>query len=109
MRVGFLMGALTEVTLIRPVGRRSPFAVFVVSIALFLALNSRAPSIWGAPPQEIIPSLSRSKPTDFARIFGAVWRYKAMGTLLVALVLTGLLFLLFGKTKFGLATRGAAR
>jgi branched-chain amino acid transport system permease protein len=108
MGVGFLMGALTEVTLIRPVGRRSPFAVFVVSIALFLALNSLASMIWGAPPQEIMPSLFPSKPTDFARIFGAVWRYKAMGTLAVALVLTGLLFLLFAKTKFGLAMRAVA-
>ena len=108
MLVGFAMGAVTEVALIRPVARRSQGAVFVVSIALFLGINSLASLIWGRPPQEAMPSLFPNKPTDFARIFGAVWRYESVGILIVTLVLNALLFALFQKTRFGLAMRAVA-
>jgi branched-chain amino acid transport system permease protein len=37
-----------------------------------------------------------------------VWRYEYIGVLAVALLLMGLLFLLFAKTKFGLAMRAVA-
>jgi branched-chain amino acid transport system permease protein len=108
MVLGFLLGALVEVTLIRPVNRKSPAAVFVVSIALFLGLNSLASSIWGALPPEAMPNMFPDDPDDFVRIFGAVWRWKSIGILVVALVLTALLFALFQKTKFGLAMRAVA-
>lgn len=108
MIISFALGASTERVLIRPVAKRSQFAIFVVTIALFFGLNSLASAIWGALPQEVMPSLFPSAPGDFARIFGAVWRYESMGALLVALVLMGLLFFLFAKTKFGLAMRAVA-
>jgi branched-chain amino acid transport system permease protein len=108
MVLGFALGAATEIVLIRPVAKRSVGAVFVVSIAMFLGLNSLASMIWGALPSEAMPNLFPSDPDDFVRIFGAVWRYKAIGVLVVALLLCGLLFLLFQKTKFGLAMRAVA-
>ncbi|MGA1006620.1 MAG: ABC transporter permease subunit, partial [Ilumatobacteraceae bacterium] len=42
MLTGFALGAGTEVTLIRAVAKKSEAGVFVVSIALFLGLNSLA-------------------------------------------------------------------
>ena len=42
------------------------------------------------------------------RIGGAVWRYRDIGTLVLTLVVAGLLFLLFQKTKVGLAMRAVA-
>ena len=108
MVTGFALGAGTEVTLIRNVAKKSEAGVFVVSIALFLGLNSLAAMIWGNLPPEGMASLFPDAPTDFTRIFGAVWRYEYMGILVVALVLMGLLFLLFAKTKFGLAMRAVA-
>ncbi|MGD9700788.1 MAG: branched-chain amino acid ABC transporter permease [Acidimicrobiia bacterium] len=108
MILGFVLGAATEVVLIRPVAKRSVGAVFVISIALFLGLNSLASMIWGALPNEAMPNLFPAAPDDFVRISGAVWRYKSIGVLVVALVLCGLLFLLFRKTKFGLAMRAVA-
>ena len=39
MAFGFGLGALTEVALVRPVGRKSQFAVFIVTIGLFTGLN----------------------------------------------------------------------
>jgi branched-chain amino acid transport system permease protein len=108
MLIGYLGGATVETTLIRPVAKRSQFAVFVVAIGLFLGLNSLAGAIWGAPPQETMPSLFPNEPDDFQRIFGASWRYQSIGILVVGLVVTGLLFALFNKTRFGLAMRAVA-
>ena len=42
------------------------------------------------------------------RLFGTVWRYQNIGIFVTTLVVTGLLFLLFQKTRFGLAMRGVA-
>jgi len=108
MVIGFGLGAGIEVSLIRPVAKKSVGAVFVISIALFLGLNSLSASIWGALPPEQLPNLFPDHPDDFVRIFGAVWRYKSIGVLVVALALTGLLFLLFQRTRFGLAMRSVA-
>ncbi|MFM8531792.1 MAG: branched-chain amino acid ABC transporter permease [Ilumatobacteraceae bacterium] len=108
MLFGFLLGAGVEATVIRGVAKKSQAGVFVVSIALFLGLNSLAAMVWGNLPPEQMPSLFPDEPGDFQRIFGAVWRYEYIGVLVVALVLMGLLFLLFAKTKFGLAIRAVA-
>ena len=106
--IGFVFGAATEVLLIRPVHRKSAGAVFVVTIGLFLALNSLATMIWGALPPEAMPNLFPDDPDDFVRIFGAVWRYEYIGILVVALLLCGVMFALFKYTRFGLAMRGVA-
>ena len=53
-------------------------------------------------------SLFPDDPTDFVRIGGAEWRHERIGILAVTLVLGFLLFLLFQKTKLGLAMRAVA-
>ena len=108
MAFGFLLGAATEVAIIRPLARRSLLAVFVATIALFLGINAYTSGVWGAPPDELLDSLFPNDPDDFVRLFGTIWRYKDIGTLAVTLFITGLLFLLFQKTRFGLAMRGVA-
>ena len=108
MVTGFVLGAGVEVSLIRRVAKKSEAGVFVVSIAMFLGFNSLAGMIWGNLPPEGMPSLFPDEPDDFVKIFGAVWRYEYIGILIVALLLMGLLFLLFAKTKFGLAMRAVA-
>ena len=108
MVFGFLLGATVEITLIRPLAKKSPLAVFVATIALFLGINALTTGIWGAPPDEAIDSLFPNDPEDFWRVAGTVWRYQSIGIFVVTLVITGLLFLLFQKTRFGLAMRGVA-
>lgn len=108
MAFGFAMGAATEIVIVRPLGKRSPLAVFVALIALFLAINAFNLAKWGDSKAEAIGSLFPNKPTDFIRIFGEVWRWRDIGALLVMLVATGLVFLLFQKTKAGLAMRAVA-
>lgn len=115
--VGFAIAATAEVGLIRPLGKKSPFSVFIATIGLFLGLNWLAGSIWGdqvlpntgvGSKQQQFPSLFPDDPTDFVSILGASIRIESLGVLALVLVITGLLFLLFNKTKFGLAMRAVA-
>jgi len=108
MLFGAIVGGATEVFIVRPLDRKSPLAVFVALIALFLGINALTTGIWGAPPDEQIDSLFPNAPEDFWRIAGGVWRDRDIGALVVTLVITALLFLLFQKTRFGLAMRGVA-
>ena len=109
MAFGFLLGATVEVSLIRPLERKSPLAVFVATIALFLGINAFTTGIWGAPPDEALDSLFPNDPDSFWRLTdGTIWRYENIGILAVTLVVTAILFLLFAKTRFGLAMRGVA-
>lgn len=117
MGVGFLIGAAAEVTLVRPVSKKSPFAVFIVTLGLFQLLNWLDGAIWKDQPlpnsgvgskQQTFPSLFPNKPTDFVDVFGAAIKIQSIGIFLLVLVLTGLLFLLFNKTKLGLAMNAVA-
>ena len=117
MLVGFFIGALAEVTLIRPIGKKSPFAVFIVTLGLFTFLNWLDGAIWGnqqlpnsgvGSKQAQFPSLFPSEPEDKWEIFGATIRWERLGIFALVLAISGLLFLLFDKTKFGLAMRAVA-
>lgn len=115
--VGFGLGAAAEVALVRPIAKKSPFAVFIVTIGLFQFLNWLDGAIWGdqvlpnsgvGSKQASYPSLFPDQPDDFFKIGGAAIRYQSLGVIALTLVITGLLFLLFNKTKFGLAMRAVA-
>lgn len=117
MAVGFAVGAAAEVTLVRPISKKSPFAVFVVTLGLFTFLNWLDGAIWGnqqlpnsgvGSKQLSYPSLFPNAPDDFWQPFGVTIRYERAGILALVLVITALLFLLFNKTKFGLAMRAVA-
>jgi branched-chain amino acid transport system permease protein len=117
MLVGFLIGATTEVTLIRPIAKKSPFAVFIVTLGLFQLLNWLDGAIWKDQPlpnsgvgssQQSFPSLFPNKPDDFVNVFGAAIKIQSIGVFLLVIVLTGLLFVMFNKTKLGLAMNAVA-
>jgi branched-chain amino acid transport system permease protein len=117
LAVGFVVGAVAEVALVRPISKRSPFAVFIVTIGLFQFLNWLDGAIWGdqvlpnsgvGSKQPTFPTLFPSGDDDFITILGAAWRLKYLGVLILVLVITGLLFLVFNKTRAGLAMRAVA-
>src|SRR4051794_39626428 len=117
MLFGFALGAATEVTLIRPIAKKSPFAVFIVTLGLFQFLNWLDGAIWRDQPlpnsgvgsiQKQFPSLFPNKPDDFVNVFGAAIRVQSIGVFLLVLVLFGLLYLLFNYTKLGLAMNAVA-
>jgi branched-chain amino acid transport system permease protein len=117
LATGFVIGALAEVALVRPIAKKSPFAVFIVTIGLFQLLNWLDGAIWGdqvlpnsgvGSKQQQYPSLFPDDPDDFVSIFGAAIRWQSLGVFLLVLAITGGLFLVFNKTKFGLAMRAVA-
>ena len=116
MACGFVLGAVTEVSLVRPIAKRSPFAVFIVTIGLFQGLNWLDGAIWG---NQVLPNSAVSKqphfaalfpnePGDFVDILGAHVKIRSLGIFALVLALTALLFLLFNFTKLGLAMRAVA-
>jgi branched-chain amino acid transport system permease protein len=108
MVFGFALGAATEVFIVSPLARKSPLAVFVALIAVFLGINAFDSGRWGAPPPETMASLFPSEPDDYVRLLGTVWRWDDIGALVLTLFVTACLFVLFGKTKVGLAMRAVA-
>jgi len=97
----FVLGATVERVIIRPIGKRSIFG-------LLLGINAVAPFIWKVTHPEAFESLFPKQPTDFIRIGGAHWRYENIGVLVVMLVVAAFLYVLFQKTKLGLAMRAVA-
>ena len=117
MGVGFVIGATAEVVLVRPIAKKSPFAVFIVTIGLFQLLNWLDGAIWGGQQlpntgvgskQLQFPSLFPNKPDDFVTIFGADIKIQSIGVIVLVLVITMTLFLVFNHTRLGLAMRAVA-
>src|SRR5687768_10213097 len=106
--LSFAVGALVERVIIRPIGHRSLFAVGVAAIGLLLGINALAPFAWKVSHPENIGSLFPNEPGDFIKIGDAHWRYENILVLVVMLVVAAVLFVLFQKTKLGLAMRAVA-
>jgi branched-chain amino acid transport system permease protein len=104
----FILAAVIERFIIRPIGHRSPFAVVVAAIGLFLGLNALAPFAWRVSNPQPFDSLFPNDTDDFVRVGGATWRYERIGQMVVMLILAGVLFVLFHRTKLGLAMRAVA-
>ncbi|MDO8362804.1 MAG: branched-chain amino acid ABC transporter permease [Actinomycetota bacterium] len=117
MGVGFVLGAITEVALVRPIAKKSPFAVFIVTIGLFQLLNWLDAAIWGGQnrpntalgdTQRIYPSIFPKNDDDNWPIFGADVKVFNILVFVLVLVITAVLFLVFNHTKLGLAMRAVA-
>lgn len=106
MAVSFVLGALVERLLIRPVGETgdNPLPVVIVTIGLFLALGALAPWIWGLEAKPF-PLLFGS---GSVTVLDASIDYQTLGLLVMLGVEVLLLWLLFQKTKIGLAMRAVA-
>ena len=104
----FVVGLGIERFIIRPIGQRSPFAVVVAAIGLFLGFNALAPFAWKVTIPEAFEPLFPNEPTDFVRIGGAAWREQSIGVLVVLGVTVAALYILFQRTRFGLAMRAVA-
>jgi branched-chain amino acid transport system permease protein len=103
MVVSFVGGAAIERFLIRPVGdvKQNALPVVIVTIGLLLALNALAGWIWGVESKNF-PKIFG---TDVVEVGPASISYQTLGVLAVLAVEVVLLYLLFQKTKIGLAMR----
>ncbi len=102
--LAFVAGAVIERVVIRPVEKASPLVIVIVTIGMFLAINSLAQLAFGSG-QKALPSFY---PQHTWRPGGVLI---SSNTLVLAGVLgveCGLLYLLLQRTKLGLAFRGVA-
>jgi branched-chain amino acid transport system permease protein len=103
---GLVLGALVEVTLIRPVENKSPLVHVIVTLGLLVALEAGAGLIWGGR--------FRSFPSPFSIVGLKVGRsqialspFDIFTISAVLVVMVGLL-VLFRRTAVGLRMRAAA-
>jgi len=107
MVLGFLVSAGVERVVVRPIEHRNPGAVIVALIGVFLAVNQAVAMIWGVDSRSL-PSVFPDDADSFVTILGAPVRIARLGVIGVLVVVLFLLWLLFAKTKIGLAMRAVA-
>src|SRR6266496_2256148 len=94
LALSFGGGALLERIVIRPVEDRQPLTLVIVTLGLFILISNRA-----------FPS---TFPDGTVAVGGVRLSIESLGIVGVLLVVVGLLFLLFQRTRLGLAMQAAA-
>jgi branched-chain amino acid transport system permease protein len=102
--IAFVLGAVLEVMLIRPVLHRSAIAAVIVTVGLFILIDGVVTWIWGAD-FKFLPSPFGTK---IYHVGGVAITRLYLGILAVVLVSVLLVWLLFRFTKLGLGMRAAA-
>jgi branched-chain amino acid transport system permease protein len=102
--LAFVGGALIERVVIRPVEKSSPLVIVIVTIGMFLALNSLAQVIFGTD-NLVVP---RAYPDEVWDVGGVRVDADTLVLVGVLAVECALLWLLLQKTKVGLALRAVA-
>ncbi len=102
--LSMILGALVYAVIVRPVQYKDEMTIIIVTLGLFLAFNSATGAIWGF--------LQKTSPSPFVQhswTFGTV-RVGAelIGFIVVLMGISTGLFLLFQKTRLGMALRAAA-
>jgi len=106
MVLGFGFGAMLYRVAVQPAGdpHTNPLAVVIITIGLFLGVNSLAQLIWGTGDKDLEPLFGR----DGFIVAGVSVDWQKIGTLAVLAFEVALLYLIFNKTKIGLAMRAVA-
>jgi branched-chain amino acid transport system permease protein len=103
--VSFIGGMSVERVLIRPVEGSRPLTLVIVTLGLFVVVNSAAGWIWGFANR----GFPRIFPSGTAQLGGVALSLESLGIIAVLLLVVGLLWLLFQRTKLGLGLRAAAQ
>jgi branched-chain amino acid transport system permease protein len=102
--IGAVGAFAIERLIVRPFERGSPLVIVIVTLALFNIANSMAGFLWGYQPRSF-PSPFPAKPIDIGGILVSIQDAAVIGLSLLTLAL---LYVLFNRTKLGLAMRAAA-
>ena len=110
MALSFFAGAVIERVIIRPVeDSRSPLNVVIVTLGLFLGLNSLAQLVFGTDPQQMPSPFPEGSVDLFGSGNDAIdIGNDTLGLILVLLVECALLYVLLQRTKVGLKLRAVA-
>lgn len=104
MVVSFVMGALIERTVIRPVESANPLTLVIVTLGLFFVFNSLARWLWGS----LIKSVPNALPNSVLVVLHIHLGVQSLLTLVIVLVVAAALWALFRFTRIGLAMQAAA-
>lgn len=105
MALSIVIGVVVYLVVVRPVQYKDELTIIIVTLGLFLAFNSATGAIWGFL-QKAVPSLFLDRLLINAG--GVRVTYELVGTMLVLLAIAVGMFLLFQKTRLGMALRAAA-
>ena len=105
MALSMVGGAAIERIIIRPVGKDNVLAIVIVTIGLFIAVNALAGWIYGTDGRTF-PRIFENTP--LIELGDVTITRETVGTAGILLIVVGLLYLLFQKTKVGLAMRAVA-
>jgi branched-chain amino acid transport system permease protein len=104
LAMSFGGGALIERIVIRPVEGRQPLTLVIVTLGLFILINNAAGWIWGFS-NRAFPAMFPEGTVDLGAVRLST---ESLGIVGVLLAVVGVLFLLFQRTRIGLAMRAAA-
>ena len=104
LAIAFVLGALLEVVLIRPVLHRSAIAAVIVTVGLFILIDGIVNWLWGGGFKALPPPFG----TTIYHVGGVAIARLYLGMIAVVLVSVALVWLLFRFTKLGLGMRAAA-
>lgn len=105
--VGFVMGALAERWLVRPVRKRDETAVLIVALALFTGLNGLSGWIWGSDDRAF-PRMLPHGENSYIEVLGARLHYDTIAMIALMAVVVVALTLFFDRTSMGLQMRAVA-
>jgi branched-chain amino acid transport system permease protein len=103
---GLVLGAVTEVILIRPVENKSPINAVIVTLGLLVLLQGIAGAMFGGTPKSFSPAFS----IQGYQVGGnhILFSPADLFTVLIVVAVMALLALLFRRTAVGLRMRAAA-
>lgn len=107
MAISAAAGAAIERVLIRPFDPTDHLPVVLITLGIFLLLNSVAGYLWNFNPRPF-PSLFPNETGDFVDIGGARLRYTVIGTWVVLGLMGLFLWFVLTRTKIGLAFRAVS-
>lgn len=105
--LGFLMGALAERFLIRPVRKRDETAILIIGLGLFTGLNGLDGWIWGSD-DKVFPAVFPAGEDDYVSVLGARLHYDSILVVVAMIAVVAGLSLLFNRTSVGLQMRAVA-
>jgi branched-chain amino acid transport system permease protein len=104
LALSLIGGMIIERTLIRPVEGGDHLTLAIVTLGLFILINSGAGWIWGFETRSF-PSLFSD---DSVGVGGVDIPIESLGIVGLLLLVVGILFLFFQRTKLGLALRAVS-
>ena len=104
LAISFLGGMAIERVIVRPVEGRDPLTLVILTLGLFILINSAAGWIWGFN-NRAVPGLFGNETIDAA---GVRVEVESLGMAAVMVAVVGLLYLLFRLTRIGLAMRAVS-